>query len=63
MMSMSSILLPMNGDSMSATSVGMLATVINQALTIAAATRNMTTAVVLPADKISRYRSENFSSR
>ena len=49
MMTISSILLPMKGSIILATSVGMLATVISQALTMAAATRNMTTAVVLPA--------------
>ena len=32
--------------------MGMLATVMSQALTMAAATRNITTAVVLPADRI-----------
>ena len=52
-----------NGDSMAATSVGMFATVINHALTMAAATRNITTAVVLPADKIRPYSSFHFSSR
>ncbi len=45
----SRILLSMKGLSMFATSVGMLATVISQALTIAAATRNITIEVVLPA--------------
>ena len=37
---------------MATTSPGMLATVISQALTMAAATRNITTAVVLPAARI-----------
>ena len=50
MMNISSILLPIKGASMPATSVGMFATVISQALTMAAATRNITTAVVFPAD-------------
>ena len=57
------ILLSMKGDNILATSVGILATVINQALTMAAATRNITTAVVLPADKIKLYKALNLSSR
>ncbi|MNC82790.1 hypothetical protein D3C75_1364430 [compost metagenome] len=46
----SRILLPMNGCSMSTTLDGRSATVINHALTMAAAIRNMTMALVLAAD-------------
>ena len=59
----SRILLPMKGDSKLVTSVGMLATVMSQALTMAADTRNITTAVVLPADSTSSYSAAHLSSR
>ena len=45
----SSVGLPMNGSSSPITLLGRSATVISQALTMAAATRNMITAVVLAA--------------
>jgi len=63
MMNMSSVLLSRNGSSSLTTSPGMLATVISHALTMAAATRNITTAVVLPAARMSPYNSRSFSSR
>ena len=59
----SNVLLPMSGSIMRATSAGMLATVINHALTMAAATKNMMTEVVLPAAKVRLYNLDHCSSR
>ena len=62
-MAMSSILLSMKGSISTAICAGMLATVISQADTNAAATRNMTIDEVLAALRTSWYKSLNWISR
>src|SRR4051812_49240966 len=63
MATISSVLLSITGRRSSTTLLGMSATVMSQAETIAAATRNMITAVVLAAATNTPYSCENFSSR
>ena len=62
-MTMSSILLSMKGSISATICAGMLATVISQADTSAAATRNITIDEVLAAFRMSPYKSLTLISR